>query len=419
MSTLFPVILSVLLIIIVVQAVLVLGFARTLCKKPVELLSDDQAPPALVILCLRGTDPFLEDCLDGLLNQDYPDFDIRVVIDHPEDPAHEVVSAKLKSRGASRAKIEFLEEKRTTCSLKCSSLVQVASRLDPRYELMAQLDADTVAHPTWLRELATALADEKVGAATGNRWYMPHNPSVGALVRYGWNAAAIVQMYWYEIAWGGTLAVKTRVLRETDVLERWGNAFCEDTMMFAVLKEVGMKVRFVPTLMMINREDCTLGGFFRWVSRQLLTAKLYHPAWPAVLGHAIVTTLAPAVALATFVYASLQGNHTAAAGLAAGLVGYELSLALLLLPMEAAVRRIAESRGQPGRWLFFMGAMKFLSIMPLTQIVYPTALAAACWMRATRWRGIDYRIDGPWQIKMQAYRPYQPPEREAGQSTSL
>ena len=74
-------------------------------------------------------------------------------------------------------------------------------------------DADTIAHPTWLRELAGALADPTVGAATGNRWYMPDEISAAAMVRYLWNAAAIVQMYCYRIAWGGTLAVKTSVLR--------------------------------------------------------------------------------------------------------------------------------------------------------------------------------------------------------------
>ena len=395
-----------------------LGFAWALCKKPAQLLSDELAPPAMVILCLRGTDPSLPECLEGLLRQDYPDYDIRIVIDHPDDPAHEVVVAKLKSLGADRARIEFLQEKRTTCSLKCSSLVQVATHLDPRYGLIAQLDADTVAHPTWLRELATALAEEHVGAATGNRWYMPHNPTVGALVRYAWNAAAIVQMYWYEIAWGGTLAVKTSVLRDTGALEKWGHAFCEDTIMFAVLKEAGLKVRFVPTLMMINREDSDLGGFFRWVSRQLLTARLYHPAWLAVWGHGVVTTIAPGAALGCLLWAAWQGNPTALFWSSAGLIIYEVSLAVLLLPMERAVRKIARRRGHSSHWLTLGNTLKCIAIMPLTQLIYPAALAVACLMRRTRWRGIDYRIDGPWQIQRLNYEPYNA-RQEEGQGVSL
>ena len=126
--------------------------------------------------------------------------------------------------------------------------MQAASSLDESVGFIAQLDADTIPHSTWLRELATALADERVGAATGNRWYMPERVSIAAMVRYIWNAAAVVQMYSYGIAWGGTLAVKTSVLRETDLLKRWSNAFCEDTMLYAFLKKHRLRVAFVPSL---------------------------------------------------------------------------------------------------------------------------------------------------------------------------
>ena len=74
--------------------------------------------------------------------------------------------------------------------------------------MVALLDADTIPHRTWLRELVAPLADPRVGAATGNRWYMPAEAGWAGLVRYLWNAAAVVQMYCYGIAWGGTLALK-------------------------------------------------------------------------------------------------------------------------------------------------------------------------------------------------------------------
>ena len=39
------------------------------------------------------------------------------------------------------------------------------------------------------------------------------------------------------------------------------------------LGAIGQRVAFVPSLMMVNREDCSMGVFFRWVKRQLLTAR--------------------------------------------------------------------------------------------------------------------------------------------------
>ena len=71
--------------------------------------------------------------------------------------------------------------------------MQVVKSLDDSYEFIAQLDADTIPHRSWLRELAAALEGEHVGAASGNRWYMPTEPDCGSIVRYLWNAGAVVQ----------------------------------------------------------------------------------------------------------------------------------------------------------------------------------------------------------------------------------
>ncbi|WP_197530704.1 glycosyltransferase [Bythopirellula polymerisocia] len=401
---------------VVVQSFLVWRFVRTLRAPPAELISDEVAPQATIVLCLRGTDPFLADCLRGLTNQDYPRYVVRIVVDSPDDPAHEVVKAFLRESDTSNVHVENLVEKSVHCSLKCSSLRQVMLSLDPEYEIVAQLDADTIAHPTWLRELATGLAPADVGAATGNRWYMPNTYSIGALVRYTWNAAAIVQMYWYRIAWGGTLAIKTKVFRESDLLDKWGKAFCEDTMLHAQLKKIGLRVAFVPSLMMINREDTSVSSFISWSARQLICARLYHPAWPLVLGHGVLSTMLPLLAVIVFIATVLLGDLSVAISMAAvlGLVG--LSWITSLWPMERAVRQIAENRGDSTNWLTITGALKCMASMPVTQLVYPQALASAVFTRVTNWRGIDYRIEGPWQIYMEEYEPYSSAGEQSNES---
>src|SRR5205085_10102974 len=51
----------------------------------------DFAPRAAVILSLRGGDPSLTPCLERLLEQDYPDYSIWIVIDNRDDPAWALV----------------------------------------------------------------------------------------------------------------------------------------------------------------------------------------------------------------------------------------------------------------------------------------------------------------------------------------
>jgi hypothetical protein len=384
---------------VVGQALLVVGFVWRLLRFRCELLADADCPQAAVILCLRGGDPFLEHCISGLLALDYPNYQVHIVVDHPDDPALEVLKPLLESRSSKNVHLQFLQEPRETCSLKCSSVVQAVRSLDESVEFIAQLDADTIPHASWLRELATALHDDRVGAATGNRWYMPESLSLASLVRYSWNAAAVVQMYWYRIAWGGTLAVKTRVFRETDLLDKWSHAFCEDTMLFTQLKKAGLRLAFVPSLIMVNREDCDLGGFFRWVRRQLLTARLYHPAWGAVVGFA--------------------GQQVAATWSLAGLAFYQVAVIAMLPPMEFAARRIVAARGEPTRWLTFPGAIKCLFAIGFTQFVYFAALCSASLLRVVDWRGVTYEIHARSRVKMSAYTPYQPVIQEDREAVSL
>lgn len=403
---------------VLVQAVLVVGFVRCLLRFRRPLIADAESPKAAVVLALRGGDPFLVDCLRGLLTQDYPRYDIHVVVDHVDDPAHQIVQDVLNSEQPDNLHLQFLTAPLETCSLKCSSVVQAIRSLDESYDFVAQIDADTIAHPTWLRELATALQDESVGAATGNRWYMPDRLSWGALVRYAWNAAAVVQMYCYRIAWGGTLAVKTKVFRETDVLDKWSHAFCEDTMLFAVLKRAGLRVAFVPSLMMVNREDCDIPGFFYWVRRQMLTARLYHPAWPAVVGHGLITTLGPVVTLALACTGVVLQDILMIVWSVAGLIVYQFGVTAMMPPMEWAVRRIVRDRSESVNWLSAWGIIKVLLAIPLTQSVYATALASALWLTRVDWRNATYDVRGSWKIRLHEYRPYQPVESE-GNTLSL
>ncbi|MCA9132252.1 MAG: glycosyltransferase family 2 protein [Planctomycetales bacterium] len=390
------------------QVLLACGFVWRLLRFKRQLIANEQAPQAAIILCLRGGDPFLRDCLRGLLQQDYPHYEIRLVVDHRDDPAMSVIREFMVEGQAAPFHIEYLAQPGLGCSLKCSSVVQAVRGLDDSVKFIALCDADTIAHTSWLRELATALGDARVGAATGNRWYMPASISVAALIRYAWNAAAIVQMYWYRIAWGGTLAIKTSVLRETDLLERWSHAFCEDTMLYSHLKKSNLRLAFVPSLMMVNREGCDLRGYFSWVRRQLLTARLYHPAWAAVATHGLLTTAGPLAVLTLGIGAWLSREDTAAALTLSSLFLYQLAIMLMLIPMELAVRRIVAARGDETRWLGPVGVVKTVVAILLTQVVYGAALYSASRLRQVDWRGVHYRFDRSGKVQLVEYRRYSP-----------
>ena len=75
--------------------------------------------------------------------------------------------------------------------------------------------------------------------------------------------------------------------------------------------------------------------------------------------------------------------------------------------MELAVRKIAAARDESTAWLSLGTAVKILLAIPLTQALYGFMLISAMFVREVRWRGVAYRIEGPWKIRLIEYRPYE------------
>ncbi|NJM73624.1 MAG: glycosyltransferase family 2 protein [Scytonema sp. RU_4_4] len=390
-----------------IQMCLTVVFLLYLRSSQKNSLPDDQLPKTAVILCLRGADPFLTNCLRSLLNQNYPQYDLKLIVDSQEDPAWKIATDTIREQKATNVQISPLRIARQNCSLKCSSLVQAVSELDDSYKVVALVDADTVVHPNWLRELVSPLTHPKVGATTGNRWYLPTGRYWGSLVRYVGNVSTVVQMYLFRIPWGGTLAVKTELLRQTELLDKWGQAFNEDTMIRKVLEKYGMQVKFVPSLIMLNREECELPSLRYWIMRQLLCTRLYHPLWPAVVSDAISSILMPTLVIVLFLVALLSGEWNVAALSLRSFASYTLGLLFMMLALEQGVQQVIRKHGEPMTKLSALTVVKMLIAIPLTQWVYGLAMVLSLGMQRVNWRGVTYQIKGPWGIRLVEYRPYQ------------
>jgi cellulose synthase/poly-beta-1,6-N-acetylglucosamine synthase-like glycosyltransferase len=379
-------------------------------------------PKATVILCMRGADPFLPDCLQGLMAQDYPNYQLQIVIDSPEDPAWEVVEKTLQDQSATSIKISPLETRRSTCCLKCSSLIQAVSDLDADCEVVAILDADVVPHRTYLRELVAPLANPKIGVASGNRWYSPVGEQWGSVVRYVFNAPAVMQMTAYKMPFGGALAFKADILRDSPLLERWGRSLTDTPVLAGVFRDQGLGVAFVPSLMMGNLEGCKLPNFVRWMKRQLLMVRLYHPPakWWAIIAHGTVISLIPALSFGLLLISVLTGKWEAFGAIASGLILYGIGSLSIILVLEHYVRKVLKTPGEKPIASFSLPKLfQVMVAIPLMQFIYPIALYSVMLMRNVNWRGVRYEVHGPWDIRLVDYQPYQPVPRLANANTSV
>lgn len=145
-------------------------FARIIRRCSLIVPDQFNWPKASVILTLRGADPDLRATIEGILSQDYPDFDLRINVDSQSDPAWSVVQEILASTGDKRIYIETLAAPSPHCGLVCSAIAQALDTMPKDAGVAVFVDADLRVHAGLLKQLIAPLAGPKIGATFGNRW---------------------------------------------------------------------------------------------------------------------------------------------------------------------------------------------------------------------------------------------------------
>ncbi len=370
---------------------------------------DNQLPPAAVILALRGPDPGLAATLKSLVSQNYPDFIIHLVVDSDTDPVLEDVNRLQEKYGGDRIQVSFLRSPGRTCSLKCSSLIQAVNEIDDRYEIFAFIDGDASPHRNWLKDLAGPLVRGEADVAGGNRWYLPPRASWGAMTRYFWNAAFMVAMWGRSIPWAGTMAIKRSTIENIGLLDAWQTAMSVDVTLHRLLDQHHKKFVFVPTLLMVNREDITSAAFIAWVSRQMAVARYSSAETRKVVGFigcmlVSLHTVIPALSMAAFAMGMPFYGWLAASYLPF----FWITVGIRSFVIENAARHAIKARGDDPRWVkpsivaIWLPALIMVHLR-IFQIIGSMRTDSVCW------RGITYHLRPGGRIEMDAYHPYENP----------
>lgn len=386
------------LLYIVVMCQRLVGRYRTLP----DAIPDDQLPKVGVLLTLRGADPFLEHCLRGLFSLDYPRHEIRVIVDSEQDPAWSLVERVRQECQPLNVLVQPLTRKSTTCSLRMDALLQGVDSLDGSVEVIAWLDADTIPYRQWLRDLVAPLRNPDVAISHGLRWFNPRDSSMGTLVRHIWNAGAVLQMCDLSIAWGGSCAIRRSSFEAAGLPETWSRIMFEDTCTANAVLKIGQQVAVATRVTMLNMESTSLSSCVKFIARQLLNLRLYHRAWRIVFWSGMAMNVIAAANLIFPVWAAVQRDWRSVG--VSGLVWlvFGLVVGLLLLRTERCIQELVTARGES----FSLSSVGLIPAGVLVYFVYGVALLRACLEREITWRGIHYRIDGPFQVTRLNYEPF-------------
>ncbi len=404
-----------LLALIIGQAVYV-ALYLAMRKRPIEGLQEF-TPLANVVLCLRGRDPTLERCLEAILNQDYPNYELHTVFDSLQDPAFPVVE-EFRKQSKISIRIHVIPEFSGQCGMKCEALITAMSNLHPDCKVVALIDADSIAARNWLTEIVRPLQNPEVGVVTGDRWFEP-GKDLASISRAVWNAAAIVQMNLYRIAWGGSMAMRRETIDQLGILNVWRKTFCEDTVLVDLFRTRNLKVVRPRLAVVFNNESIAWKNLHFWIARQLLTVRLHNRMWPFVFGHGLLVGLTVVLCFGLLLVDIATNRLVMSASVGATLLFAELLNFLLLALVAKENLAVLFSNGQlepPSS--IRRDCWRWLWALPVTQLVHFLSTLRAFRMKHVIWRGIEYRVTKN-RVELLNYRPFLDRNAKRPESSSV
>lgn len=344
-------------------------------------------PPVTLIVPVKGLDHDLTQNLRSLATQDYPDYELIVVCRSASDDALRVAQMAMEGR----ARIEVADHPLEDTGEKVHNLRHAVKLARPESEVFVFADSDGQVAAGWLRALVMPLAEEKVGATTGFRWYFPEDGGFWPLMRSVWDSTIAGNMSTKDrnFAWGGGMAVRRETFTEARVAEFWKGAVSDDYRLSTALNKAGLGIRFVPGGMVATTGTCTRHEFLDWAKRQLIITKVYRKKlWIAgFISHiiycgAMVMSLAMAVA----------GNPLAIAG-----------VAVTVIPgmAKGAMRSYAARLMFPEReeWLD-QHSWAYFWLVPIATWVWLYTFASSALTRRIEWRGHVYELIAPDRTRL-------------------
>lgn len=362
---------------------------------------NETLPKALVVMSLRGADPFLSRTLRALMSQSHQDFQLRLIIDSETDPAWDVVNPFLREFGNGRIETRLLTRRLPTCGLKNSALLQGTEDIPVEYDVIVQVDADAVPPRDWLKALISPFTNREVGATSGVRWYAPQDRLWASGIRYFWGCSAAVQMHEFGMVWGGSMAFRRELLDNSDLRDRWAHSLCDDLVVQHVVAENGLKSRHVPVVL-INRESIEMGDCFQFIRRQTLMVRLYRSSWHLVSAFAIVAALATSLNTVGIILATAVADTQTLILAMTTCIAYTWAFSSLMNWLDNSVRNCVADQGEQ----LAPPLKRHPFVMPSTLVMNTACWLSAAFIRKVRWRGVTYAISPTGDISKINDAPY-------------
>jgi cellulose synthase/poly-beta-1,6-N-acetylglucosamine synthase-like glycosyltransferase len=368
-----------------------LSFAAYVRRETARPLADF-TPFVSVIAPCRGLEDGLRENISTLFQQDYPAYEIILVTDSADDASLSLMKEVIEVEGAGehvQARIVIAGEA-VNSGQKVHNLRVAVSEVDPRSEVFVFVDTDARPQAHWLRALVSPLADERIGAASGYRWFISETGSFASQLRSVWNASIASALGVREdknFCWGGSTAIRKSTFEKLQVVKRWQGTVSDDFTLTRGLQEAKLPIHFVPACLVASVGDCSAKELLEFTNRQLKITRVYSAhLWKPVLIGSLLFCSVFFGGFALVTSRALMRLPFAVPLLALSLI-YLLGAAKSYVRLKAAAIPLASYKKQ--LWRSLPG---HLLLWPFASALYLCNAVTAAFSRRIKWRGITYEL---------------------------
>ena len=389
----------------VTQAVLSALMAHKLCRRLGHARRDKfeaYRPTVAVIVPFKGVEPGIEQHLENLCTQAYPDYHLLLVVEAEDDPAVPLLRAVQERFADQRIQLLVAGEAPDTRGQKVHNQLCALRHLlaaDLGEEVWVFADSDAAPGPRWLGDLVGPLQQvDRNGATTGYRWLVP-SPDASGRVTLASRLASIMNSSAvgflgrdaFTHAWGGSMAVRRATAVELDYPGLLENTLSDDYMLSRMVKATDTRIRFVPFCLVASPCEFTWGSLYSFAQRQYRITKVYMP-W---LYYGAL--MLPALYVGGFI--SAWAALLTLRGPLCWLAAVPIAAVVASDIARGAIRQRVVRRAFGEETLQNFGDTFILDrwLAPLWMALHGVFMLSAFFGRTIAWRGKTYRMDAPDQ----------------------
>ena len=216
-----------------------------------------------------------------LFLQNFPAYEILFIVDDETDAAVAVINDLIGGSGKKNVSAKLIiAGKAIDSSQKVHNLRAAIPAADEKSKVFVFVDSDARPNENWLKHLTAPLRNEKIGCATGYRWFISRKGNFASEMCSVWNASiasALGANQKSNFCWGGSMAISRGVFEKLEIREKWNGVLSDDFAVTRAMQNAELPVYFVPQALTASIEDFNFKGLFEFTTRQMKITRVYAP----------------------------------------------------------------------------------------------------------------------------------------------